>query len=364
MPSPFQSFNTTRGIHQDSAGTTLNATAARAFTIGSIVWQDLAASKTFSAVGGGIFLWVTATGVTFANVASVFDVGIQDVGSDGLPDGTFDVVASFIGGTDTITSSTIMRKAFTSGSKTVNFGDKVAIGAVFTNRAGADAVSLDRFSFSNGGDAGFPYSVIASTRGNDPVVCALKADDGTWCYILQCNPLYNVAVGPTATATFGSGSNPNEYGGAITFGEARTIYALTMEPTSLGSADSFDISAWSGSLASPSLITSKSFTGSNQAVSDGFCQLILPTPYDLDAGDLIIISIKATSVNALGVTYFDLGSANADLKEMQVFASAKFVSRNGGAFSEVQTYYLPDIQVTSKVIAAVAASENNYGVAQ
>ena len=80
-------------------------------------------------------MWVAGAGNTFANGSTDLRVGVQDVAS-GAPDGTYDVYATYTGGTDTITNSALHRKAMTSGTKTIANGAIVAIGHTMVTRGG------------------------------------------------------------------------------------------------------------------------------------------------------------------------------------------------------------------------------------
>ncbi len=86
--------------------------------IGKVFLEAGTGSKTISSAGGKI-RWRSGT-VTFANAGTNFRIGIQDVASTGLEDGTFDVYADLVGGTDTITGSADQLTAMETGTKTIS----------------------------------------------------------------------------------------------------------------------------------------------------------------------------------------------------------------------------------------------------
>lgn len=101
-------------------------------------------SKTISSAGGKIH-WTAGASVVFADGATNWRMGIQDLSTSGQPprgDGVFDVQADLVPGVDTIATTTHYATAMESGSKTITHGDYVAIVFSMTARGGTDAVRV------------------------------------------------------------------------------------------------------------------------------------------------------------------------------------------------------------------------------
>ena len=72
-------------------------------------------------------------GPAFSNGSTNLRIGLQDVTpATGFEDGTFDVYADLVGGTDTIAEDVILATPMESGTKTVTHGDLLAIAIEMT----------------------------------------------------------------------------------------------------------------------------------------------------------------------------------------------------------------------------------------
>jgi len=162
-------------------------------------------SKVISSAGGKIY-FANQT-VVFANAGSNLRVGIQDVGATGIEDGTFDVFADLVPGTDTVASDTFATATMSSGTKTIADGDLIAVVIEWTARAGTDAVRPQR---NDPVATNFPYCTIDTGAGpaksTTLPICTIEFDDGT---IGHFGPTTGLFVG--TPVTFNSGSTPDEY---------------------------------------------------------------------------------------------------------------------------------------------------------
>lgn len=135
-------------------------------------------SKTISSAGGKI--WFSVGTVTWATAGSTLRVGIQDVsGATGLEDGTFDVFDDLVQGTDAISSNTTVVAVMSSGTKTINHGDLIAVVIEMTVRNGADSVIANRQTTV----VNLPYTstdtgALAKSATSGPLM-AIMFDDGT-----------------------------------------------------------------------------------------------------------------------------------------------------------------------------------------
>jgi hypothetical protein len=164
-------------------------------------------SKTFTTTSS--ILYLTGSSITFANGTTNLRVGIQSgFGAAGLEDGTFDVYADLVGGTDTITASVVNSVLMENGSLSITDGDKIAIVFELTARGGADALTFSRHN--TGVIVGSPYGTDDTgtlAKNGLPMQAILVFADGT---IGWFEPL-PATFGTNTTAAFSTSSNPDEY---------------------------------------------------------------------------------------------------------------------------------------------------------
>jgi hypothetical protein len=339
--APYQIPTIGVGI-QGAGSATVDANGETCFTIGH-VWIPGGGSKVLSAAGGGRIAWVTGAGVTFANASTDLRVGIQDV-SAGAPDGTYDVYAGYVGGTDTIASTTMHRKAMTSGTKTIANRDKVAIGVTMVTRGGADSVSIDRIVASAQGDSLFPYGIANGTQSATIAPFLIVFDDGTVGWIHPLPLGYNMSTGETVTAAVNTGTTPDEYAMIVTFDTIKRIVGGGMRVGAVGAADAFELIFYSDPEGTPSALETIAFSGSGDlGGGDGLVSALLASAVDLAANTPIGIAIRPTSANSITVGFFDLTTGFEAIKKALPYATVKFAARSNqtGPFVETQTYHLP-----------------------
>lgn len=344
LTSPIPLFSIGANILAASANRTIDAAGEYAAVVGPLWFPAQTGTKTLSAAGGGEIFWLAGQTVTFANGATELRPGIANVLSTGLPD-TQDVFGSYIGGVDTITASEVNRRVMSSGSKTMTFGDQIAIVNLMPTRGGTDSILMRTIDGLPFGDFGSPYGVANGTRVNGPTPFLIKFDDGTPGWILHTALLRNF-VGGLSTISFNSGSTPDEYIGVVTFGVAMTICGMGAKIGALASTDAFEVVIYRDPFGAPVALQTTAFTGSNQFGSGaGMAEVVLATPYALPADTPIGVAIRPTTANSLTWDYFDLGSGMDFLKKASPFKTIQMAARTDqtGAFVETDADHMPDL---------------------
>ena len=333
-------------------GATMNLATEESFLIGQVFFPARTDSKTISAAGSGRIFWVSASGVTFANGGTNLRVGIQDVAATGLPDGTFDVFADLVGGTDTITSSVLQNTLMESGTKSLSYGQTIAIGMEMTTRAGADQVTQDRvdltYAFGGAQTVTFPYGVHLGAKSPIIPQFLIKFDDGTFGWIYNAGLLWNTNNTGPVEISFNSGSTPDEYAGIISFAVDVQIDGIGVSVGAVASADDFELILYSDPLGTPAVIESVAPDPDFIGVANNTPYYrLLSTPRTLTAGTKYGIALRPTTANNITWGYLDLTTGFNELKNGQPFTTIQMASRtdNTGAFSETQTYHLPLISV-------------------
>lgn len=339
------------------ANAIMDATGESRGVIGRVRFADGATGTKTISTSGGAIIWMTGATNTFANGATKFRIGVQDVdAATGLEDGTFDVYAELTGGVATITDNAYINSAMTNGSKTVTQGDVIAIVGEMTVRAGADVVRMIGLTLFGPAAAGiFPYGTADTGslgKVNTVTVVILKFDDGTYGWVdTQGNPapiVGTVATSGLSLTYFNSGSTPDEYGAAfrLPFKAKLGGFALLMD--SIGASATFDLTLFGDPFGTPTALAgpfsiNPLFT--NSAASTGWYIQTLPTAVELSTNTDYAVTIRPTSANDVGIGYETYGSGFDFLKTLLPISTVKLISRtdNTGAFSEVQPYYMPAI---------------------
>jgi hypothetical protein len=101
-------------------------------------------------------------------------------------------------------------------------------------------------------------------------------------------------------------------------------------------------------------------TSSSTATTVSSVALFACTPTTLTAGVTYGVALRPTTTNNFTIGYYDLLTGNSKIKNMALFgASLSFAGRADvtGAFSVVQTYYLPSFYLRiSKLDDGVSAA--------
>lgn len=331
-----------------TANTTLDAAGESRAYIGKVYLAGGTGSKTISSAGGKIW-WRTA-GTTFANAGTTIRVGIQDVNASGLEDGTFDVYDDLVGGTDTITGSADQVTTMSSGTKTINHGDLIAVVIEMTAKGGTDSVIVagtNASPLARSTNVNFPYTSVdtgtLAKAATGVVGSSIIFDDGTLGWI----GFQAFAPGIlTATATnVSSTSNPDEMAAIFQVPFKCKISGGYLYLGSIGSADTFEIVAYSDPLGTPTIIETltpdQDLSGTSAA--SPYC-FWFTTPITISPNTNYAISLRPTAANNISFSYVSLGSGNDEFKKAFPFGTG--IKHGGridqtGAFTEVQTYNIP-----------------------
>jgi hypothetical protein len=303
--------------------------------IGQIFTED-GASHTIDTTGSSKLGWMCASS-TFANAGSTFKVGIAAVDTATGPPGravnvadviTFDVVASFTGGGAGVTSGAWNESVPTSGTKTIANGDLVAFCTQMTARAGVDSV----ITVLNADDLGstFPLTTgflggaySASTATPNAVV---TASDGTLGFFFGCG-----ARSVTTTQTWNNSSSPSEYGNVVSVPFPVKAYGIISAISAGGDVDHI---LYSDPLGTPVAEKTASID-SNVISSASISQMtvrMFPAPYTMNAGQIVGVIAKPTSVTNVSLAYKSVNTA-AYMNQDALGTNCYAINRNTGAFA-------------------------------
>ncbi len=335
------------------ANSTVDAAGESYTGIGRIHLEAGSGTKTISSSGGKIY--VRFGNATFANAGTNLRIGIQDVAATGLEDGTFDVYADLVGGTDTITANTIRITAMETGSKNISHGDLIAISCELTTRGGADTLQINKYigSFTDVNAVVFPYATADTGAG--PTRSAsistgvpaflVEFDDGSLGWFEFFYLGYNFGTAPLLM-TYASDSATDEYSAVFKVPFPCSINGAGVWMTSVASTDDFELILYSDPLGTPvperTVTVDADYTSAATAIigtyHTGF------SPFTLSANTYYAIAVRPTTTNQISLGYYDLGSGNEKMKTPTIFGTnIKLAGRadQTGAFTEVQNYYLP-----------------------
>lgn len=325
---------------------TIDAAGESLFSIGRARLAGGSGSKTISAAGGGA-LYFPLAAVTFANAGTSLDLGIQDVVS-GLEDGTYDVSATYVGGTDTITANQWLRVVMETGTKTIAHNDEIGVGITLTARGGTDAIAITQLSTFYSSLRQLGYPTLTHDIGAGPALRAgcwtvvIEFDDGTLGWIDGLQP--NIGLLGAATVAFNSGSTPDEYALVGSFPYKCTLGSIGSRIADIAAADDFELILYSSPTGTPVAERTVTFDASFIGTGNGsFIGTI--AAYEIAANTTIGIAIRPTTVNNITLNYSNLQTGNSALKAFSDFASMGLYSRTNqtGAFSLVDALHVPEI---------------------
>lgn len=321
---------------------TIDATDERQSAVGQI-WLSTGpgTSKTFDS--SCFVVWQTDSPVTFANAGTTLRVGVQDVtGGTVTPDGTFDVYADLVGGTDTISAVTLTATQMVTGSKTITHGDTVAIMVHMTARGGSDSVPIARSSASV---YSMPtsYGVISGIGSLASAVppMALVFADGTvgwfegiapWAFVTGAGgPVYNLD------------STPDEYALVFQIPAAANALGLFARMSPGSSLADFELILYSDPLGTP--VAERVFTHDAGVLYGGNVDIVpFTTAYALAANTSYAVALRPLATADVTLYTITIGNASVDLRPRTVLGtnwSTYTRSGNTGAFGSQDTYTLP-----------------------
>lgn len=340
-PLPTAPFlHTTANITTDAAGESV-------FAIGHIqLSTGVGTTKTLSSSGGKIH-WRTGA-VTFSNGSSNLRLGVQDVTAAGVNDDdwTSEPQADLVGGTDTITGSTVMSTAIESGSRNITHGDFIAVGMELTARGGADSIVTVRQSSNIGA-----YSAHSAVdTGSGPALLAapssfvIEFDDGTLGWMDPC--VYPQVF--ESSTVYGTGSTPDEYALVARWPFTFTASGLFCIVANTVAADDFDLILYSDPLGVTPVATKTLVLDSSlYAVSAGQASVSRPftsSNVTIAANTDYAIAVRPSTANTLSYVRSNLGSGGANIRKATHLGtnwSQYSRSDESGAFGSQDTTLLP-----------------------
>lgn len=349
---------------QQATNTTVNAVGESAATVGRIWLPAQAAGSKVCSTAGPCKIGLPAASVTWANAATNVRLGFQDVDlTTGLEDGTYDVRADLVPGTETVSANTISFFSMETGSKTVSHGDVVAIVVEMTARGGTDSISAER-ALRSVADYGFPYGTEDTGSGvgkaQDPMAFIIQFDDGTWGWFESVYPIRNTATG-RSTLTVNTGTNPDEVAAIVKSPVSFSTDGFAKFLNAVATTDEFEYIIYENPLtATPDIIWGPVTVDPDQLVSDGVVRRAEDTLI-LEADTYYAFSFRPTTANSITYEYFALPTSGVapGMKQAQFWTETILAGRinQTGAFTEISTTSLPMLVVN--VVSIIASPYGN-----
>jgi len=333
------------GFLANAGGNGVDAAGEISGTIGAM-FNKSGGTHTCSSAGCAVYVDIQ-TATAWANVGTSVRIGLQDVGADGFGDGTFDVFADLVPGTETLTAAT-NRYAMESGSKSVANNQLVSLQLTMTARAGADAITPDGQQFvpSTYTNTGFPYgfrNAGANAKNLIMTKMMIEYDDGTYGWI-NGNYVLSYNQGANTGVTFGSGSTPDEYAVAGSFKKDCALSSITWAVDDQVSGDDYELLLYDSPLGTPAVHTGGTITANpvltNLASGFNAQTYNFATPIIVSAGVQYGFAIRPTTVNTITIAYENItnsASIIAAYKAAQFLDGMGLYSRTNqtGAFGTI-----------------------------
>ena len=328
-----------------ATSTTLDAANEAIIMIGRVETSD-GGSHTIDTSGSSSIAWRTGT-TTFANGSTIVKVGIAPALTTAGPPArasnasdviSYDVNASFTGGGGGITTGAWQTSVPTAGTKTIAYGDLVAICIQMTARGGADSVTAVTHTGSHTmhrptvtSFTGGSYAAVGGVLPNAFITFA----DGATGWLVGGNIASTVN-----TRTFNSGDATKEYGQLYQLPFPMKIYGLYgwVDPD----ADT-DAVLYSDPLGTPVSEKTVSIDASVTASASGrYFEEWFTSPYTTTASQVIAAAYKPGGSN-ISTYYKTLGNAGHRVSDPWG-TSGYGVSRAAAAFSDANSsldhYYI------------------------
>ena len=323
----------------------MNAAGKACSVIGEVFLEGGSGSKTLSAAGGGSIIWRTGATTTFV-AGSTFRIGLQDVGTGGLEDGTYDVYGELVGGVDTISANTTYNTPMTSGTKTVNHGDTIAIVASVPTLDIAQFVIVSRVAadgeWASSGSGRFWGAQDSATKTNTALLACIVFDDGTTGWIIGTGGFLN---GTSTAIAVDTSTTPDEICAAFTPTFRMEVSVIGLALGLIANGDTYEIILYEDPGGTPNALIT--LTPDEDFGSFGLGNLrclYSITPTVLEPGIQYGIAVRPTSANSISYYCLDLTTEAEPAKAALPFGASSLVmgrSDQTGAFATIQTYYVP-----------------------
>lgn len=321
---------------------TLSAADHSAAAIGRIMLSTGPGStKTLNA--GGKIHFVPGT-TTFLDVGTTLRIGVNDVLSTGLEDGTHAVFDDLVGGTDTITPSVVNTATMSSGSKSITHGDMIAIVMEMTAKGGSDSIVavgsvLSYFT---------PYGTLDSgsgptkVNGTGPPRFTIEFGDGTLGWF-QAAPAFITEAG----TAFGSGSSPNEYALVFEVPFKAAIGGLWLASTAIASTDNFEMILYSDPLGTPVAERTVAYDADFSPTNGIYGDFPLTSAYIAQPNTKYAVALKPTTINTIGFLRSAFNTGNGNLRGVSPLGTnwSQYQRTTSGAFASEDTTKLPHFGV-------------------
>jgi hypothetical protein len=253
-------------------------------------------------------------GSTFAHAGgTTLRVGIQDVdASTGVPargDGTFDVYADYVSGTDTLTQNAWNTITMETGSKTINNGQLIAVAFLLTARDGADSVAISASQVS----ASYARPVVSSDLGSGVtarlVIPTIAFNfNGTWATLSGAD----THIGYT-TGTFNSTSTGDERGNLFTLPVTAKCAGVYFRRLFAASSATCSVIIYSDPLGTPAAISGATVTVDSDTLGStgaGDGLVMFDSPIELTAGTEYAVVLKPGDSTNWSHAYLDYADTN------------------------------------------------------
>ena len=321
------------------ANITLDAATEMLQCSGQVYIEAGSGSKTISSAGGKIHWKSGAT--TFANAGTTLRIGLQDVSTTASPtqgDGTYDVYADLVGGTDTIAATAAQATAMETGTKTLTHGDKVTVVLEMTARGGTDSVTVFYQNTGQGIDSIFPslttYLASSWSRAGGLLSVTLEFDDGTFGGIFGAPPACG-ASGSVITFASNTGT-ADEYGNTFSFPFPVVVDGFwTISYPSSNAAD-FEVCLYADPLGTPTLIEAVTVDATQVSVANSprTLSMLFASPRTLNQNTVYGLTVRPTTTANVGAYYHDAPLAGVKMAPLGDACYAIRRLDNTGAFSD------------------------------
>ena len=284
--------------------------------VGKITLAGRAAggTKTISSAGGKIHADLGA--VTWADGATSLDVGIQDL-SGANPDGTFDVLGTFVPGVETLTANSVNTFAMESGTKTLTHNQSIAVVWDMAARGGADVVNIG--CTIGPSSIARPYCRVDTTGTYAAIArfpnVLIEFDDATFGWFSP----YLFRTNSVTTTAFQVGTGTaDEYGSRFVLPWPASIEGISLPLIFSAAAADFELNIYTDIAGSPSVVAQEvvdSTEMGNTSTTDAWMTVDFGTPYALSAGTVYGWSVRPTTASTVTMTNYTFGT-NAQMASL------------------------------------------------
>lgn len=316
------------------------------------VWNKDRASKNITKVG---FRLGTCSGIA----SNTLTVSLQNVdtttGPPYQPDGTQDQTATIAAGS--LTSNAWVLSPALSASRSVSYGELIAVVAEYTSFSGTPVVqfsqiigSSNSFPSVQSGPMLFTASWAAVTQYSNIL---LEFDDGSFGTLSDAYPCATIN-----THTFNSGSSPNEHALAFTVPFKCKVDGIYAWMNSTAATADFDLVLYD---STPTALASCSFDSNALRSTIGGYHIGEITEQTLNAGTQYYITVKPTTANNCAVYSFDVNAAN-HFQAWPGGTSWQYSTRSGGSFAAHTTTRRLMAGIRISALSDDASSGGSVGV--